>query len=186
MKVQRADRLVQLQDIDVTFGSSDVKGRVDIRDDGAKSAWTINLASSALNVDDLPATRPTPPAAKPAAPATSSRFVFPETAISFDALRARNATGEVTIGRLTLAEGRTLDRVHARFTLRDGKLAAPTVQASGYGGTISAALTVDATRGRTPAIALRLEGRDLDLAALLAAAGVTREVRAERRTSPST
>ncbi len=177
VKVQRADRLVQLQDIDATFGSSDVKGRVDIRDDGAKSSWTINLASSALNVDDLPATRPVPPATKTAAPATSSRFVFPETVISFDALRAHNAAGEVTIGRLTLAEGRTLDRVHARFTLRDGKLVAPAVQASGYGGTISAALTVDATRGRTPAIALRLEGRDLDLAALLAAAGVARGVK---------
>ncbi len=177
VKVVRADRLVELQDIDATFGSSNVKGRVDVRDEGPKSAWTINLASSALNVADLPGTRPTTPAAKPAVPTGSSRFVFPETAISFDALRARNATGEVTIGRLTLADGRTLDRVHARFTLRDGKLVAPTVQASGYGGTISGALTVDATRGRIPALALRAEGRGLDLAALFAAAGVTREVR---------
>jgi len=177
VKVLRADRRVELQDIDVTFGSSNVRGRVDVRDVGPRSAWTINLASSALNVGDLPAARPTTSAAKSAGPAGSSRFVFPETAMSFDALRAHNATGEVTIGRLTLADGRTLDRVHARFTLRDGKLVAPTVQASGYGGTISGALTVDATRGRIPALALRAEGRGLDLAALFAAAGVTREVR---------
>ena len=83
----------------------------------------------------------------------------------------------MTIGRLTLADRRTLDRVHARFTLRDGKLDAPTLQASAFGGTVSGSLAVDATRGRAPAIALRLDGRDLDLAALLAAAGVAREVR---------
>jgi len=178
VQVLRADRLVSLQDIDVTVGSSSVKGRVDIRDDGAKSLWTVNLASSALNLDDLPVARPTAPAAKAdASRAASSRFVFSEVAISFDALRARNANGDVTIGRLTLADGRTLDRVHARFTLRDGRLDAPMVQASGYGGTISGAVAVDAARGRAPAITLRLEGRDLDLAALLAAAGVAREVR---------
>ena len=177
MKVVRADRRVELQDIDAAFGSSNVKGRVDVRDEGSKSAWTINLASSALNVADLPGTHPATPAAKPAVPAGSPRFVFSEAATSFDALRAHNATGEVTIGRLTLADGRTLDRVHARFTLRDGRLVAPTVQASVYGGTISGALTVDATRGRIPALALRVEGRELDLAALFAAAGVTREVR---------
>ena len=78
----------------------------------------------------------------------------------------------MTIDRLILPGGRALDRVHARFSLRDGKLDAPAVQVSAYGGTISGAVAVDATRGRAPAIALRLEGRGLDLAALLAVAGV--------------
>ena len=177
MKIHRADHLVRLQDIEAEFGASDVKGSVDIRDDGARSLLTVNLASTALDVGDLPATRPMAPAARTAAATVSSRFVFPETAISFDALRAHDATGEVTIGRLTLTGGRTLERVHGRFTLRDGKLVVPALQASGYGGTISGALAVDAAAGRTPAITLRLDGRDLDLAALLAAAGVAREVR---------
>ena len=61
--------------------------------------------------------------------------------------------------------------------MRDGKLDAPALQASAYGGTLSGSLAVDARRGRAPEIALRLEGRELDLAALLAAAGVAREVR---------
>jgi uncharacterized protein involved in outer membrane biogenesis len=176
--LHRGDRLVQLQDIDVTFGSSNVKGRVDVRDEGSKSTWTVNLASSAFDVADLPAPRVAAPAAKPAAShAASSRFVFSEATISFDALRTQNASGEVTIGRLTLADRRTLDRIHAKFTLRDGKLDAPAVQASAFGGTVSGSLAVDATRARAPAIALRLNGRELDLAALLAAAGVARQVR---------
>ena len=69
LKVHRADRLVQLQDIDVTFGSSNLKGRVDIRDERARSAWTVDLAASALDVDDLPVMRPAASASKPAAPA---------------------------------------------------------------------------------------------------------------------
>jgi len=176
--IRREDRIVHLQDVDVTFGSSNVKGRVDVRDEGNKSAWTINLASSAFNVADLPVPQAAAFTAKATAGhAPASRFVFSEAPISFDALRTHDANGEVTIGRLTLPGGRTLDRVRAQFTLRDGKLDAPAVQASGYGGTISGALAVDATRGRVPTIALRVEGRELDLGALLAAAGVAREVR---------
>ena len=178
VKVRRADGVVELQDIDVTAGSSNVKGRVDMHNAGPKATWTINLASSAFAIADLPALQAAAPAAKPTARAAgSSHFVFTDAAFSFEALRARNADGEVTIGRFTLADGRTLDRVHAKFTLRDGKLDAPTVQASGYGGTISGVLAVDATRGRVPTIAVRVEGRELDLAALLAAAGVARQVR---------
>jgi len=177
VEILRADRRVELQNLDLAFGASDVKGHVEVRDDGARSAWTISLASSALNLDDLPAGRPMAAAAKAAAAPGSSRFVFTETAISFDALRARDAAGELTIGRLTMTGGRTLERMHGKFTLRDGKLAVPALQASGYGGAISGALTVDATRGRTPAISLRLDGRDLDLAGLLAAVGVKHEVR---------
>jgi uncharacterized protein involved in outer membrane biogenesis len=177
VKVVRADDHVELQDVDATFGSSNVKGRVDIRDDGQKSTWTVNLASSAFAVDDLPALGAAPAAKPAAARAGSSRYVFSDAAVSFDALRATNANGEVTIGRLELADGRTLDRVHARFAMRDGRLDVPALQATAYGGTLSGSLAVDARRGRAPEIALRVEGRELDLAALLAAAGVPREVR---------
>jgi uncharacterized protein involved in outer membrane biogenesis len=97
--------------------------------------------------------------------------------MSFDVLRARNADGEIAIQRLTLGSDRTLDRVHAKFSLRDGKLEAPAVQASAYGGTIAGSVAIDTARGKPPVIALRGEGRGLDLAALLAAAGASREVR---------
>ena len=179
VKVRRADGLVELQDIDVTSGASNVKGRVEIREAGPRTTWTVDLASPSLAVDDLPLPRAAAPATKKASVGTpgTARFLFADTALPFDALRTQNANGEVTIGRLALADGRALDRVHAKFTLHDGKLAAPTLQALAYGGTISGSLAVDATRGRAPAITLRLEGRDLDLAALLAAAGVARQVR---------
>jgi len=178
VNVRRDDNLVALQDLEVAFGASDVKGRVDIRTGGGKSAWTVDLASSALDVADLPAPRvsESAPAAK-AVRGASSRFVFTDAAFPFDALRSQRADGEVTIGRLTLAQGRTLERVRSKFTLRDGRLDAPALQASAFGGTLSGSLAVDATRGRAPTVALRLEGRELDLTALLGATGVKREAR---------
>jgi uncharacterized protein involved in outer membrane biogenesis len=175
LKMTREDKAVALQDIDVAFGSSHVKGKVDIRDSG-QGTWTVNLTSTAFDLADLPALRASVSAAKPA-PAAATHLVFTDAPMPFDALRAHDANGEVTIDRLILPGGRALNRVHARFSLREGKLDAPLVQVAAYGGSISGNVTVDATRGRAPAIALRLEGRGLDLAALLAIAGVTREVR---------
>ncbi len=83
--------------------------------------------------------------------------MFTDAPVSFDVLRAHNADGEIAIERLILPSGRTLDRVHAKFSLRDGKLDAPAVQASAYGGTIAGSVAIDATRGKPPAIALRLK-----------------------------
>jgi hypothetical protein len=149
---------------------------VDIHDATPKSVWAVNLAATTLDVADLPAPRAAAAVARPPA-AGAAHFVFSDTPLPFDALRAHDANGEVTIDRLILPGGRALDRVRARFSLRDARLDAPGVQASTYGGSISGSVAIDATRGRAPTIALRLEGRGLELAALLAAAGVAREVR---------
>ncbi len=177
-KLRRAEGLVELQDIDVTSGASNVKGHVEIREGAPRATWTVNLTSPSLAVDDLPLPRAVAPATKKASAGSSAatRFVFADTAVPFGALRTNNATGEVTIGRLVLPGGRALDRIRAQFTLRDGKLDVPALQASVFGGTLSGSLSVDA-HGPAPVIALRVDGRELDLAALLAVAGVTREVR---------
>jgi len=175
LSLRRDDKLVALQDIDVAFGSSDLKGTIEIRDAGPASAWTVNLRSTAFKLDDLPVL--SAPAAKPSASGgKASQYVFTDTPLSFDALHGRNADGEIAIERLTLAPNRALDRVHAKFSVRNGKLDAPAVQASAYGGTITGSVTIDATPGKA-AIAVRADARGLDLAALLAAAGVSREVR---------
>jgi hypothetical protein len=178
-KVRRADGLVELQDIDVTSGASNVKGRVEIREAGPRATWTVDLASPSLAVDDLPLPRAAAPATKKAPVGTSgtARFLFSDMALPFEALRKNNAKGEVTIGRLTLTGGRPLDRIHVQFTLRDGKLDVPAFQASALGGTVSGSLSIDASHGQAPAIALSVDGHALDLAAVLAMAGVAREVR---------
>ncbi len=169
-RMTRDDKGVAIEDIDAAFGSSNVKGKVDVRDAGQKSTWTVNLTSTSLDLDELTAHR-TAPAAKAAATGSGTpHLVFSDAPVSFDALRGRNANGEIAIDRLTLPGGHKVERIRGRFSLADGKLDAPAVQAAGYGGTIAGSVSIDATRGKPPAIALKLDGRDLDLAALLAAA----------------
>ena len=180
-KMLRTDDLVDLQDIDITLGSSNLKGRIEIRNTGTKATYTINLASAALALDDLalPHAHAPAPGAKAAAAGSTgtSRFIFSDAPLPLDALRANDANGDIAIDTLTLPGGKQLNKVHVQFTLRDGKLDAPSVQATAFGGTVSAVATVNAVRGQTPAVALRVDGHDLDLGAVLAAAGVSREVR---------
>ena len=186
LKMTRDDKLVALQDIDVAFGSSDVKGKVDIRDSGPEDRVDREPDARPRSISPIFRRRAPVPAAKPAASGRSTHFVFSDAPVPFDALRAHDANGDMTIDRLILAGGRVLNRVRARFSLRDGKLDAPRCRPAAYGGTITGSVAIDATRGEAPAIALRLEGRGLDLAALLAI-GRRRRVKcaAEKRTSTS-
>jgi len=106
-----------------------------------------------------------------------SDFVFADDPVSFAFLRAVDADGELAIDRLTLLNGRRLDKVHARVALRDARLDVPALQASVFGGSATVVLHIDGTREQRPAIKLRVDAKGLDLAALLEAAGSPRDVR---------
>ncbi len=103
--------------------------------------------------------------------------IFGEQAIDFSALLALDADSDLTVGTLVLPEGRKLENVHVQFSVRDGKLDAPLLQASVLGGTARGRLSIDATRAHDPALALHLDAKDMDLGALLQALHVPREVR---------
>ena len=104
---------------------------------GPKTTWTVNLTSTALDLADLPAPRAPVAGRQAGGERQRPHLVFTDAPVPFDALRAHDANGEVTIDRLILPGGRALNRVHARFSLRDGKLDAPAVQVAAYGGSIS-------------------------------------------------
>jgi uncharacterized protein involved in outer membrane biogenesis len=55
----------------------------------------------------------------------------------------------VAIDHLVLSDGRKVERIRTRFSLADGKLDAPQVQAAGYGGTIGGSISIDA-RAKPP------------------------------------
>ena len=179
--MKREDHGTVFDGLDVVHGASDIKGRLDVRD-APKPLWTVNVTSSTLDLNDLTAERKGTASAK-GAPAGSpgSKLVFSDSPVSFDALRGRNGTGDVAIDHLVLPGGRKVERVRARFSVADAKLNAAEVQAAGYGGTIAGSVSIDA-RTNSPAIAVKLEGRELDLSALLAAADVNRQVKGGKTT----
>jgi len=92
-------------------------------------------------------------------------------------LRSFDADGDIAIGRLLLAEGRHIDKVVARFTLVNGRLEAPALEAVAFGGSAKARLVIDASAGHGPTIALRGDAQNVDLGSVLAAFGDARDVK---------
>ena len=177
LKVQRSDEAVELQDIEASSGASKVRGMLGIRQVGPHNAYTVDLSAESLAANDIALPVASPPPSKHA-PVSAPHTVFPDTPLPLDSLRKGNASGQVAIGRFVLDDGQALGNVRIQFTLRDGKLDVPVLQFARYGGTFTGKLAIDMTRPQGgPAITLVLDGHQLDLAALLAAGGVKREVR---------
>ena len=91
-------------------------------------------------------------------------------------LATADATGTVAVDRVDLPHGQSLARVVVRFALQGGRLEIIELTAAGLGGTLSAHGTLRAAAGGQGALDLHAEGRELDLASLLALAGAPREV----------
>jgi uncharacterized protein involved in outer membrane biogenesis len=178
LKVQRPEGAVELQDIDASSGTSKVRGKLAIRQAGDRTAYALDLSSETLAIGDIPLPIALPSAKHATAPASASHYMFPDTPLPFDALRKASASGQLAIGRLLLADGHVLGNVHVEFTLRDGRLDVPALQFATYGGTFAGKLAIDVAHPQGgPALTLVLDGHQLDLAALLAAGGVKRDVR---------
>jgi AsmA family protein len=122
-----------------------------------------------------------PPAAVAAAKSTAasavkSKYVFSDAPIDVAALRDFDAEGELSAGVLTLPDGRRLDQVHVQISLANGKLDMPALQATIFGGSLLAHGQIDASRGQEALLDLHAEAKNLDLAAIMTAAGVHREL----------
>ena len=174
-----ADGGYRLDDLDLAYGANEAKGELAVLTGGVRPRLTFRLAAAALSVAELPlpggATAPAAP--RSAADSRSPTFLFDSDPVRFAFLRAVDADGDLAIDRLTLPNGRHLDRVRARVALHDARLDVTSLQASLLGGSALVHLQIDGAREQQPAIKLKLDAKGLDLAALLEATGNPREVR---------
>src|SRR6185295_19473875 len=72
-------------------------------------------------------------------------------------LRSIDAEGEISIGELALSDGNRLGELMLQIKLQDGRLDVPALQASAFGGTVIANLSLDAAHQPTPALALHAQ-----------------------------
>jgi uncharacterized protein involved in outer membrane biogenesis len=179
----RADRL------EATVGGNTVKGDVAVNTNGPRPSITFDLAADTWSLDDAPEPPPAPakrktargrakvtPAAAKGGNAGAPAPFFTQKVVDFEKLRTFDARGDLAIGKLVLAKGRIVERLRAHVALVDGRAELSGVQAAALGGTLTGNLTIDAARENATRIALRAEGRELDLAALSALAGVPRNI----------
>ena len=164
--------VVGLDDLKIGSGSSTMTGKMAVLTGGARPKLTFKLDAPTFSFADF-----TLPGKVDAAKAVAhSKYLFSEAPIAIAALKDTDAEGEIAIGTLALPDGRHLEQVHVQLTLVNGKLDVPVLQASAFGGTVLGRMQLDASRGPDAALTLHVEAKNLDLGALLAMAGVKREL----------
>jgi uncharacterized protein involved in outer membrane biogenesis len=168
---------VGLDELKVASGASNLTGKAAVQTGGVRPKVTFTLDAPTLALADVARPANPPPPAKATA---RTKYLFGEEPIDLAALKDVDAEGEVTIGTLTLAEGRHADHVHIKVELSNGKLDVPVMQAALFGGTVAGHLHIDATRAPDAVLSLHAEAQNLDLGVLLAAAGVKRELKGGR------
>ena len=122
------------------------------------------------------ATGRAPAVAAKAAPKPDGRL-FSSAPIPLGGLSAVDAQGELAIGKLLLGEGRSAGSVRAKLTLADGRLDISEFGGNVLGGSAQGRLVLDARNEKNASLALKLDAQGLDLAALMAVAGVVRDVK---------
>ncbi len=179
-KLQATPDGIEASDLSLDVGNAKVRGSLTYVSGGPRPLIRFKLEADTLTPADLvlaggAVARGTEirsvPAAKP------DGRLFAAIPVRLDGIRAVDAKGELAIGKLVLSEGRMLTAVRARIDLVDGRLDVPELRANFAGGSVQGRLVVDARNVAKPAIALRFNARELDLAALMTLAGASREVR---------
>ena len=165
--------VVGLDELKIGSGSSAMTGKMAVVTGGPRSKVTFKLDAPTFSLADFGFPAQALASAKAATP---SKYIFSDVPIDVAALKDFDAEGEVTIGTLSLADGRHLEQVHLQLMLVNGKLDVPVVQASALGGTVLGRLQLDASRAPDALLSLNVDAKNLDLGALLAAAGVKREL----------
>ena len=102
--------------------------------------------------------------------------MFSEDPIDLSGLKALDASGDLAVDALVLPDGRKLDHVHLQFSLQNGALDAPIVQAGIFGGKVSARVKLDASHDKDAALNAHVDANGLELPAILAEAGIKRDV----------
>lgn len=174
-KLRVEDSTMSLDPLEVVTGKSKLSGQLAVTTAKPRPKLSFKLTAPSAALADLPIAGKMRAAAGKAAP--KSKYVFGEEAIDVSALKAFDASGELAIDALQLPSGERFDRVRVQLSLQDGRLAAPVMQAAALGGTVSAQLRLDATHDKDPALNVRVDAKNLDLAALLAEFGIKRDIR---------
>lgn len=177
-KVAASGTRYTLDELKLGLGGSAVTGALAVETGGARAKLSLDLSGPAiaLNALPVPAAAAAPPAAAPP-PKSGRAYVIPDVPVSFAPLRAIDAQGSLRLERLTLPDGRALERPRAKFSLDGGRLAVSDFAVGVLGGTLAGSAVVDATRPERPALSVDLTGKGMALGEILKAIGPPRDVR---------
>jgi uncharacterized protein involved in outer membrane biogenesis len=181
-KLAMAGGTITLDELDVTFGTFAAKGHVSVSSTGNRRKYSFKLTTPVVMLGDLPVLAAAGAAPAPVAAKHTAQFIFEDRPLSFESIGAFDADGELTMAGVALDKGLKLSDVQIALTLQDGKLDITRMQSSAFGGTLRGRVSLDAAHPGSPKVAVKLDGQNLDLAAILAATGRPRPVRGGKTT----
>ncbi|OHC83517.1 MAG: hypothetical protein A3G73_08280 [Rhodospirillales bacterium RIFCSPLOWO2_12_FULL_67_15] len=177
-RIKGKGRVYAIEEIAASAGQSDLAGSARVSLAGRVPEISAALRSRRLDLKELFPAAKEPPAApgllsgRPAPPGDGR--VFPAGPLPLDALRIANADIGYKIEAVVLPGGVTVRDVDAKGALKDGRLALP-VELTAAGGRVNGEATLDGSR-IPAALALRLDGANVDWGRLLADTGMTEMV----------
>lgn len=159
---------IKLSDLAVNAAGSDLSGDVTVAPMAAPIVVSARLASRQLDL------RPFQQGgaggqngAGDGASAEAGGDVFPDDPLPLDGLKAANADVRWTIGRIETGTA-TLSDTELTLALKDGVLRLAPVKTALTGGSLAAALTLDAARSDRAGLEATVDGAGFELARLLA------------------
>jgi uncharacterized protein involved in outer membrane biogenesis len=171
-KVRGTKTTMKMTGFKATIGGSDLSGELAVMT-VPRLQLSGKLASSLLNLADFAAPAapagPAPagpeiPATQPAKAESDDGRVFPKTPLPVAALHKADADLVVQIGKLILNDKQLIDVV-ATVQLNAGRLVVKPFRFGLAGGVVEGEASLDAA-GKTPVVALRLDGRQIELGKL--------------------
>jgi uncharacterized protein involved in outer membrane biogenesis len=183
-KVKAEDAALSLDPLELGVGKSKLTGQMSVVTAKPRPELSFKLATTSLSLSDvaIPGGKALGKAGAQPSGGAKSRYMFSDAPIDLSELRSIDASGDLAADVLVLPDGRKLDKVRLQFALQNGVLDAPVVQVGMFGGSVVAHVKLDATHDREGALNLHVDAKGMDLAAILAEAGVKREVRGGKTT----
>ena len=172
--------VVHVDDIDFALGAFAAKGQASTTTVGGHRKYSFDLTVPAIALADMPLPA-APVSAKTAKAPPPSRFVFNDETLTFDALKGVDAEGRVSVASIAVDKAIKLTDVRAALALREGKLDVTDLRAGLFDGALRGHLSLDAAH-TPPALVIKIDGENLALGAILAAAGTPRETRGGKTT----
>ena len=176
-KVAKAGGTTTLDDLALEYGALAAAGRIRVISAGATTRYEVDLDVPSLSLAEISA-KPGPqqkPAAGAATPA--AHWVIPDAPLPLAALAGLDSAGSITLGEVKLRNGERLQRIGIQFASHKGSFDARLTIGSMLGGTLRGSLEIEASHADAPAVHLTLDGQDLDLPAVAAAAGIKRDIK---------
>ena len=157
-----------------SLGKSTLAGSGTIALGGPRPAIKAQLASTLLDLSELlPEEKPARPGAAPSRgqqPAPSrekEKRVFPADPLPLGTLKAADADLDLKLDRLVLPNKMIAEAVALRLRLAGGRLDVDPLAARIGGGTLQGRVLVDASAGKTAALAAKLDAKRVNLGQVL-------------------